>query len=99
MSTADGRVLGLTKIADAGPVSLCWNLVLVSDGYTQAQMPQFTSDAAAIRDRLLQESPFKRPAIARVINVYRVDVSSAQQGADKPRCSDGGGTGQNVATY
>ena len=99
MSEADGTVIGLQKIADAGSPEQCWNMVVVSDGYTQAQMPKFASDAIAIRDRLLQEPPFDRPLIRDVINIYRLDVASAQQGADKPNCGDGGGTGQRVNTY
>jgi hypothetical protein len=99
MSQADGTILGLHKIADAGPPTTCWNMVIVSDGYTQAQMPQFASDADAVRDRLLMEPPFNRPQISRVINIYRLDVESVQQGADKPNCADGGGTGSRVRTY
>jgi hypothetical protein len=99
MSSADGTVIGLPKIADAGEPASCWNMIIVSDGYTPAQMGQFASDANAVRDRLLREPPFIRPEISGVINIYRLDVSSVQQGADKPRCADGAGTGQRVATY
>jgi hypothetical protein len=99
MSARDGAVLGLRKIADAGPPAVRWNLVIVSDGYTQAQMAQFGTDANALRDRLLAEPPFNRPELRRAINVYRLDVVSNEQGADKPRCGDGAGTGHQSATY
>lgn len=99
MSAADGVVLGLHKITDAGPVSTCWNLVIVADGYTQPQMPRFAADAAAVKDRLLEIAPFSSNSIRRVINVFRLDVASREQGADRPNCADGAGTGQAVATY
>lgn len=99
MSTADGRVLGVHKIADSGPNDQRWNIVVVSDGYTATQMPQFASDANALRDRLLHEPPFNRPGITSLINIFRLDVTSTDEGADKPHCGDGGGTGQRVATY
>lgn len=99
MSRADGQVLGLTQIATAGPAASKWNMVVVSDGYTRDQMPQFALDAAAIRDRLFEEPPFDRPRLRGAINIYRLDVASTEAGADKPRCQDGGGTGQAVTTF
>lgn len=99
MSQADGAVVGLQKIVDAGSPDGCWNLVIVSDGYTQAQMAQFAGDAVSMTERLLREPPFDRPEVGDVINVYRLDVSSVERGADKPRCGDGSGTGQLAATY
>jgi hypothetical protein len=99
MSKADGAVLGLHLIAGAGATEHCWNLVVVSDGYTAAQMPQFAADAIAFRDRFFAEPPFNRPEIQGVINIYRLDVTSAEQGADKPNCADGGGSGHRSRTY
>lgn len=99
MSAADGTVLGLTKIADAGPPASSWNLVLVADGYTAAQLDRFRSDADEVRDRLFREPPFDRSEIRQAINVFRLDVASREQGADKPKCSDGAGTGASAATY
>lgn len=99
MSAADGMVIGLTKIFDSGTPATRWNLVFVSDGYQAAELGQFATDAQAVVDRLLAEPPFDRPAIQCGINVYRLDVTSTESGADKPNCSDGGGDGSTVATY
>lgn len=99
MGIADGAVLGLTKLFDSGPPSIRWNLVIVSDGYQAGQIGQFALDAQAVADRILQEPPFDRPELACGINIYRLDVTSTDSGADKPNCSDGGGTGATAATF
>lgn len=99
MSATDGSILGLFKIFDAGPPSVRWNLVIVSDGYTAARMGQFAIDAATLRDHFLAEPPFDRPEIQCGVNFYRLDVTSNEAGADKPNCADGGGAGTSAATY
>ncbi len=99
MGVADGSVLGLTKIFDSGLPSARWNLVIVSEGYTAGQMAQFAIDAQAVTDRLFLEAPFDQPELGCAINVYRLDVTSTDAGADKPNCSDGGGSGTTVNTY
>lgn len=99
MGTSDGTVLGLTKIRDAGPPNTRWNLVIVSDGYQAAQMAQFATDAQDFVDRLFMEPPFNTPELACGINIYRLDVTSTDAGADKPNCADGGGSGTTVDTY
>lgn len=99
MSAADGTVLGLTKIFDAGPPSARFNIVIVSDGYQAAQMAQFQTDANAIRDALFLEPPFEQAELTCAINIYRLDVTSTDTGADKPNCSDGGGGNTFVDTY
>lgn len=99
MGVADGTVLGLTKIFDSGPPTTRWNLVIVSDGYRAGQMGQFATDAQAVADRLLAEPPFDQQELTCAINIYRLDVTSTDQGADKPNCGDGGGNGSTAATY
>jgi len=99
MSRSDGNVVGLRHIADAGSPEARWNLVIVADGYTAAQLPRFAADADQVRDRLFEVPPFNRPAIRGAINIYRLDVSSTDSGADKPRCEDGGGTGHISRTF
>lgn len=99
MGIADGTVLGLTKLHDAGTPGTRWNLVIVADGYQAADIGQFETDAQAVTDRLFQEPPFDRPELACGINVYRLNVTSTDSGADKPNCGDGNGTGTTAATY
>jgi hypothetical protein len=95
MSTADGSVLGTTKIVDAGPPSLLWDLVLLGDGYRSSQLAQFASDTQAFVNVLFATPPFD--ALGAAINVFRVDVTSTDSGADDPTAC--GGTGAVPATY
>ena len=97
MSTADGSVVGTTKIVDNGPSSGLWNLVIMSDGYQSGQLGQFASDAQSFVDRLFATSPLDDAALGSVINVYRVDVTSTDSGADDPQAC--GGTGATARTY
>jgi hypothetical protein len=96
VSTADGSVLGTTQIVDSGPPATHWNLVIVGDGYQVGQLAQYATDAQRVADAVLATPPFDRRA--RMINVYRVDVSSTDGGADDPAdCT--GGAGVTARTY
>jgi hypothetical protein len=99
MGASDGRIVGLTKIVDAGPPTRRWNLVIVSDGYLAGDMAAFANDAQAVANHLFATAPFDRPALRAAINVYRLDVESTDSGADKPNCGDGVGNGTVAATY
>jgi IgA Peptidase M64 len=95
MGTSDGQVLGNTKIVDAGPAKDRWNVVIVSEGYRDSEIPQFSEDAAQFAATLLSAAPFDRLRAA--INVYRVDVTSKESGARDPaKCN---GTGAKPKTY
>jgi ureidoglycolate hydrolase len=62
-----------------------WNrldLVIVGDGYTASEMAKFGSDAGALAAAIIQEEPFRE--YQRYINVRRVEVASAESGADHP---------------
>jgi len=58
MSTADGTVLGTTKIVDHGPNTQRWNLVILADGYRTSEMGTFAADAQAFVNRLFSVKPF-----------------------------------------
>jgi hypothetical protein len=95
VTTADGSVLGCTKIVDRGSPAVCWNLVFLGDGYRSTELAQYRTDVINAASVLLTTPPFtgRRP----VINVYRVDVSSTDSGADDPvGC---GGSGAVRRTY
>jgi len=95
MGTSDGTVLGSTKIVDAGPETKRWNVVITSDGYRSNEMAQFALDAKQFADTLLATAPFD--LLRTAINVFRVDVTSKDSGADDP--SKCGGTGAKPRTY
>jgi hypothetical protein len=86
-----GRVLGHQTLVDNGPRAQRWDLVLLGDGYTAAELPKYRSDAQAIVDHILATPPFNE--LLPAINVHRVDVASDESGAGD-RC-----TGVRRATF
>ena len=95
MTTADGTVVGTTQVVNNGPRAQRWNLVLLGDGYQVAQLGQYANDVQAFVDTLFATPPFDELRTA--INVFRVDVSSTDSGADDPAAC--GGTGAVARTY
>jgi hypothetical protein len=95
MGSTDGAIIGLTKIVNAGTASGKWNLVIVAEGYTSRELTQFDTHARAFATTLLATPPFT--ALAAAINVYKLDVSSTDSGADDPTAC--GGTGAVVNTF
>jgi len=96
MSTADGMVIGTTKIVDRGSDPVRWNLVVVSEGYRAAEIGQFAADTQNFVATLFSTPPFDE--LQGVVNVHRVDVASTDSGADDPvACM--GGSGATPATF
>jgi len=95
VSTADGSVVGTTQVVDNGPPTERWNLVIMGDGYQLGQLGQFSNDVQSFINTLFTTPPFDD--LQRGINVYRVDVSSTDSGADDPVAC--GGTGATARTY
>jgi IgA peptidase M64 len=95
VTTEDGRVVGTTKVVDAGDPAVRWNLVVLGDGYRETELTQYEADVKSLADKLLRSAPFS--SLRQAINVFRVDVASTDSGADDPvKC---GGTGATPATY
>lgn len=99
MGTADGAVVGTTKIVDHGPDSARWCLVILAEGFRQTELDQFHLAAEAFVTKLFTTQPFRRMWCA--INVHRVDIRSTDSGADDPAtCADGEtGAGTTARTY
>ena len=99
MTAADGLVVGRTKLVDHGPDAVRWTTVILSEGYRADELPKFHADADAFVAKLFGTRPFTDMWCA--INVYRVDVSSTDSGADDPAiCGDGSaGSGNTAATF
>ena len=95
MGTSDGHVVGTTQIVNHGSPAVRWNVVILSEGYTDAQLGQFHSDVDSFVATLSTTPPFD--GLWCGINVYCVDVSSTDSGADDPATC--GGTGTAAATY
>ena len=95
MTVNDGAVVGTTQIVDSGPRNERWNVVMLGDGYQQAQLAGFADDCRAFVDTLFATAPFGE--LQQAINVFRIDVWSTDAGADDPVAC--GGTGATAATY
>ena len=95
MSTADGTVLGTTKIIDNGPATQRFNLVILSEVFRSSEMSEFAADAQLFADTLFATPPYDR--IRTAINIYRIDVTSTDSGAADPATC--GGTGASPRTY
>ena len=100
MGAADGAVVSTTKIVDHGPDAARWTLVVLAEGYQVAELTKFHADTEAFVSKLFRTAPFDRLWCG--INVYRVDVSSTDSGADEPAaCADDPtpGSGKTPATF
>jgi IgA Peptidase M64 len=92
---SNGTVIGLTKVVDNGPDSSRYNLVILAEGYTASQLPDFHTDVSNFVAALQATPPYG--ANWQAINVYRIDVASTDSGAADPTAC--GGTGAAPATY
>ena len=102
MGSADGTVVGSTKVVDHGADKDKWNLVVLGDGFRAADQAAYEAAVTTLVNTLNTTAPFD--ASWDRVNVHRVDVHSTQAGADNPAtCGDGstpaGGTATTVATY
>lgn len=97
MGTSDGSILGTTKVVDHGPDSQRYNLVFLSDGYRASEISQFEQDVNDFVAYLFTVAPFDDLDLQCAFNIYRVNVSSTDSGADDPTAC--GGTGATRATY
>ena len=102
MGTADGTIVGTTKVVDHGPNGDKWNLVVLGDGFRAADQADYTAAVTALVNTLKATAPFD--GVWDRVNVHRVDVHSTDAGADDPAaCADGsspaGGTAVTAKTY
>lgn len=95
MTTADGSVLGHTQIFGSAPLNRAFNVVVMGDGFTAAQQTAFNNAANAFVNALRATHPFDD--LSPAINVFRVNVTSTDSGADDP--APAGGTGATARTY
>jgi hypothetical protein len=95
MGTADGYIVGLTKVLDHGLASDRFNIVMVAEGYQASELGQFATDVDRFITTLQSYEPF--PTYIHALNIYRLDVASDDSGADDPAAC--GGPGTLVDTY
>lgn len=79
---ADAQVFPVTELKVSGAVERRINIVMLPDGFTEAQLPAFRANASSVRASMFNEAPLKN--YANFYNVYSIDVPSAESGCDHP---------------
>ena len=87
---AAGQVSMQTILAN-GPVSNRLNVVVLSEGYTSGQLPQFLVDVTNAVNALWAHQPYQE--YQGYFNVFAIEVASPQSGSDHPSY------GSYVSTY
>ena len=95
MTTSDGAVLGVTQIFGSAPRGRAFNVVLLAEGFTAAQQSDFNTACTAFVSAFRATPPYDE--LSPAINVFRVDVSSTDSGADDPVSA--GGSGATARTF
>ena len=68
-----------------GPASEKVDLLVIGEGYAEAELPQFHADATRLVDALFEEEPFKGRKSD--FNVRALDLPSRESGVSRPRAS------------
>ena len=98
MGISDGTVIGITKILDNGPDDSRCNIVLVAEGFQNSEQADFDSKCQDAVDAIIAEPWY--PALGSAINIFRLNVSSDESGADDPTtCGEVNDTDVLVDTY
>jgi len=95
VSTADGAVIGTTQISGSAPRNRAFNVVLLAEGFTATQQNDFNTACDDFLTAFRATPPYDE--LMPAINVFRVNVSSTDSGADDPTAT--GGTGATARTY
>ena len=81
--SADAQQYPVVKVVDNGSDATHINFVYLSDGYTAANLNAlWATDVANINAALFASPPYSN--YASFFNVHRIDVPSADSGADHP---------------
>ncbi|MGY4771515.1 M64 family metallopeptidase [Kribbella sp. CWNU-51] len=78
--TADAPAATLVPIQVTGPAASRFNLVVMGDGYTAAELPKFREQVGKHLNILWSIEPFK--SYRNYVNVYAVEIASPESGVD-----------------
>lgn len=81
-ATGYGSVGSLFRLDAKFPPETQWNLVVLGDGYQRAELPAFRQHAREFLSVFRRKKPFSE--MWEAINVYGVEVTSIDSGADYP---------------
>lgn len=74
------------SVIDNGPPAEKVDLLLISEGYTTAELPKFHADAERLVEALFAEEPFASRRSD--FNVWGLDLPSASSGVSRPRAME-----------
>lgn len=99
MGASDGSVLAFRPLLVNGSRQSRYNIAIVSEGYTAAEMPLFRAQCTSFLRALFWTAPFS--SLRCTFNVFALEVASTQSGIDDPLiCADGSmGTGAMPRTF
>jgi hypothetical protein len=84
-----GRLAPLGKVwtvFENGPSATKVDLLLLGEGYTEAQLPKFHADVKRLVERMFSEEPYKSRRTD--FNVRAIDLPTALSGANNPRTGE-----------
>ncbi|WP_179315551.1 T9SS type A sorting domain-containing protein [Winogradskyella undariae] len=79
---AFSQTFDVVVIKNSGDIDKRINLVILSDGYTASELPQFEIDAANFMNDMFSQEPFA--SYENYFNVYIIKVPSNESGATHP---------------
>ncbi|SBS79211.1 hypothetical protein MHPYR_70132 [uncultured Mycobacterium sp.] len=97
MTEHDGAIVGRQTVRQHGPAARRFNVMVVADGFRAADQAAFATGVVQFVNTLFATPPFDIYRTA--INVYRLDVTSTDTGADDPAGDPCGGTGAVARTF
>jgi hypothetical protein len=84
VNRADLKAIGrVWSLIDSGPPAAKVDLVVLGEGYTEAELPKFHADAKRLIDQLFATEPFK--SRRNDFNVKAIDLPSAESGVHRPQ--------------
>lgn len=87
VNPAEAKPAGqVIPIFENGPAAQKVDLLLIAEGYTEAELPKYQSDAKRLVDKLFDTEPFK--SRKRDFNVRALFIASAKSGVHRPRTRD-----------
>ncbi|MEA2572422.1 MAG: hypothetical protein QOI24_4423 [Acidobacteriota bacterium] len=87
VNPVDRKSIGkVWNVFENGPAAEKVDLLVIGEGYTEAEWPKFHKDVARLVGKLFDTEPFKHRK--RDFNVRALDLPSAQSGVHRPRTKD-----------
>jgi hypothetical protein len=84
---AETRAAGkVWTVFENGPAATKVDLLILGDGYAEADLPKFHADVKRLTDRLFETEPFKSRKAD--FNVRAIDLAAARSGVNRPRTAD-----------